>query len=44
MNNLNTNCIAAFASMRVTARAAYLLMENVWLWVADRKNSWLLSA
>ena len=30
--NLNTNCIAAFMSMHVTASASGLYMENCWLW------------
>lgn len=34
-DNLDTDCIAAFMSMHVTASASGLYMENVWLWVAD---------
>lgn len=33
--SVNTNCIAAFASMIVEPSAAALYMENVWLWTAD---------
>ncbi|OAA68257.1 Pectin lyase fold protein [Niveomyces insectorum RCEF 264] len=32
---VNGNCIAAFMSMHVTASAANLYAENVWLWTAD---------
>ena len=32
---VNTNCIAAFASMIVTPQAGNLYMENNWLWTAD---------
>jgi glucan 1,3-beta-glucosidase len=31
----NTNCIAAFQSMRITNIASGLYMENNWLWTAD---------
>ncbi|OBT38942.1 hypothetical protein VE00_10491 [Pseudogymnoascus sp. WSF 3629] len=33
--NINTNCIAAFMSMHITASASGLYMENNWFWVAD---------
>lgn len=32
---INPNCIAAFMSMHVTASAANLYLENMWLWTAD---------
>jgi glucan 1,3-beta-glucosidase len=32
---INTACIGAFMSMHITASAAGLYMENVWLWTAD---------
>jgi glucan 1,3-beta-glucosidase len=34
-SNLNTNCIAAFASMHIAKTASGVYMENVWLWTAD---------
>ena len=32
---VNTNCIAGYMTMYITASAAGLYMENVWLWTAD---------
>ena len=32
---INNNCLGAYMSMHVTASAAALYMENVWLWTAD---------
>ncbi|KAF4624064.1 hypothetical protein G7Y89_g14110 [Cudoniella acicularis] len=31
----NTNCIAAFQSMRITPTGSGVYLENVWLWSAD---------
>ncbi|KAI3391854.1 hypothetical protein diail_6684 [Diaporthe ilicicola] len=34
-NSINSNCIAAYLGMHITAQANDLYMENNWIWVAD---------